>query len=72
MDHESTDQRVQEHANSGVEAGVRGSVRQAGQGGSAGKNGEEVTCKSCLFTECSGRAEGVCCERYVYEPGSEG
>ena len=46
------------------------------QSGSEGRGGSydgnaNMTCKSCLFMDCSGRAEGVWCERYCYEPGSD-
>lgn len=46
------------------------------QSGSEGRGGSDdsnanMTCKSCLFIECSGRVENIRCERYVYEPGSE-
>ena len=71
LDTKSTNQRVQEPANSGMESGVRGDIRQAGEGRSAGADGENMTCKSCMFTECSGRSEGVWCERGVYEPGTD-
>lgn len=39
--------------------------------GGSDDGGANMTCKSCLFTECSGRAEGVWCVRGVYEPGTD-
>lgn len=66
MDHESTNQRLQESANSGMEAGVRADIRQAGEGGSVGE--DEKSCMNCDKFECT---EVGPCVRWAYAPGTD-
>lgn len=66
LDAQSTDQRVQEPADSGVEERIRPDILKAGESGSFGADGK--SCMSCDQFLC---AEMIPCVKFSYAPGSD-